>query len=326
MPLRHLLTILILLLTFCISPNVASEPARRIAITFDDLPVAATTKLDLQRRRSVTLKILSSLTTRSIPAIGFVNESKLYSDHSLVDAEVDLLRLWLAAGLELGNHSFSHPDLHRVSLKSFQADVEKGDEVIGKLLAERDLRPRYFRHPFLHTGRGLDTRHRFEAFLEQRGYAVAPVTVDNSEWIFGRAYDLALARKDQDLADRIGHDYVDYMLSMVAFYEDQSQQLFGRNIDHVLLVHTYQLNANWFGALADRLGGLGYAFISLDEALEDPAYDSADTYTGAGGITWIHRWAITRDVDREMFRGEPETPEYIRKLTEMPEHLYSTKE
>jgi hypothetical protein len=112
------------------------------------------------------------------------------------------------------------------------------------------------------------------------------------------------------------------MLDVVRYYEDQSERLFGRNISHVLLIHANQLNAEWFATLADRLSELEYEFVSLDEALEDPAYQSADTYTGPGGITWIHRWAMTRDVDRSMFQGEPSTPEYVLELTRLPEHSY----
>jgi len=44
---------------------------------------------------------------------------------------------------------------------------------------------------------------------------------------------------------------------------------------------------------------------------------------GAGGITWIHRWALTRGVDASMYRGEPETPGYVLELTRLPEHGYS---
>jgi len=34
-----------------------------------------------------------------------------------------------------------------------------------------------------------------------------------------------------------------------------------------------------------------YAFISLEEALADEAYQSQDDYAGRGGISWLHRWA-----------------------------------
>ena len=151
---------------------------------------------------------------------------------------------------------------------------------------------------------------------------MAPVSIDNSEWIFARAYVIARRKGDDELAERIGRDYVEYMLQMFAFYEDQSKQLFDRNISQVLLIHANELNADWLGALAHRLAGIGYQFVSLDAALEDLAYASNDAYIGPGGITWIHRWAITRDADPAMFRGEPTTPDYVLQLTELPEHNY----
>ncbi len=104
---------------------------------------------------------------------------------------------------------------------------------------------------------------------------------------------------------------------MIDFYESQSEMLFDRNISHVLLVHANELNSDWFSVLADSIAEKGYEFISLDEALRDPAYASPDNFTGSGGITWLHRWAITRDVERKMFRGEPEAPAHILKLAQI---------
>lgn len=319
----HTLRSLLLLLTVALPCVVAAQqPVRTVAVTFDDLPTVNITETGDMARREMTTNLLATLTERRIPTIGFVNESQLYQGGSIIDARVDLLRLWLAAGFELGNHSYSHPDLHRVPLDEFQADVIRGEVVTRELLADTDSGPRYFRHPFLHTGTDLVTKTSFEGFLAEHDYRVAPVSIDNSEWIFARAYILALRAGDTRTADRIGRDYVEYMLEMFAFYEDQSQQLFGRNISHVLLVHANELNSKWFGPLADRLSGIGYDFITLDEALEDPAYSSEDTFTGPGGITWLHRWAITRKVDPAIFQGEPRTPDYVLKLTQLPEHGY----
>ena len=305
------------------SISLAQEIARKMAVTIDDLPnVNVAVDTDHGRRR-MTLDLLNGLAGRDIPAIGFVNETQLYNqDGQLIDSRVDLLQLWLAAGFDLGNHSFSHPDLHRVPLEEFKADVVRGEIMIRELLAEFGKSPQFFRHPYLHTGTSLETKSDFETFLGAKGYRVAPVSIDNSEWIFARAYVIALRTGDDELASQIGRDYVDYMLKMVSYYEDQSRQLFGRNISHVLLIHANQLNADWFATLADRLAAMDYEFVSLDDALEDPAYQSADTYTGPGGITWLHRWAMTRDEDRSMFQGEPETPGYVLELTRLPEHSY----
>lgn len=305
------------------STSSAQEIARRVAVTIDDLPTVNVAVDSDPGRRRMTLDLLNGLAGRDIPTIGFVNESQLYDqDGQRIDSRIDLLQLWLAAGFDLGNHSYSHPDLHRVPLDEFKADVLRGETITRELLAEFGKSPEYFRHPYLHTGTSLETKSDLEKFLDAVGYRVAPVSIDNSEWIFARAYVIALRNGDKELAARIGGDYVEYMLAMVGYYENQSQQLFGRNISHVLLIHANQLNADWFAVLTDRLSALDYEFVSLEEALEDPAYQSDDTYIGPGGITWIHRWAMTRNVDRSMFQGEPATPDYVLELTRLPEHSY----
>ena len=89
----------------------------------------------------------------------------------------------------------------------------------------------------------LENKIALEDFLEQHGYEVAPVTIDNSEWIFARAFDHALDQDDSNLQKRLGPEYVDYMLSMTAYYEDQSRSLFDREIPQILLLHANDLNA-----------------------------------------------------------------------------------
>jgi hypothetical protein len=58
--------------------SVGQLPDRRIAITIDDLPVVSTRR-DLENRRDITKKLLAHIKHAKVPAIGFVNENKLYS-------------------------------------------------------------------------------------------------------------------------------------------------------------------------------------------------------------------------------------------------------
>ena len=102
--------------------------------------------------------------------------------------------MWLDAGLELGNHTYSHRDLNTVPLDQFQADVLRGETVTRGLLKGRAQRLRYFRHPFLHMGSDLKVRRAFEVFLSSHGYTVAPVTVDNDDFVYAAAYAKALRR------------------------------------------------------------------------------------------------------------------------------------
>ena len=286
---------------------------REIAVTFDDLPVASTRR-DIETWKQVTTRLLKTISSNRIPAIGFVNENKLIADGQRDEARVGLLRMWINAGLELGNHTYSHRSLNNTPLEEFESDTIRGEETVSGLLRDKGKNLRYFRHPFLQTGRSLETKKAFESFLAGRGYTIAPVTIDNSDWIFARAYDNARDAKDPGAMKQVADAYVPYMERKMEYWERQSVALFGREVKQILLVHANSINADHFDDMARMLRKRGYRFITLDEALKDSAHASADTFTGAAGISWIHRWAITRGVAKDFFKGEPVTPEFVMKL------------
>ena len=286
-----------------------------MVVTVDDLPVGPPNRHTLDQQRWITDRLVASLVERSVPAVGFVNQSKVEVGGQVDPARVALAERWLEAGLELGNHGHSHLDLHRVGVDAWFDDVDRGEAVLRPMMAARGLRLRYFRYPFLHTGRSVSEQRRTARGLVDRGYTVAPVTIDNGEWIYGDVYADAFNRGDEAMMDRLAPSYIDYMLDVVEFYEGQAGEIVGRPIPHVLLVHAYALNAAHLGALLDRLASDGWRWVTLEEALEDPVYRRpTDGYTGPGGITWLHRWAITAGVDPQVFSGEPEVPAWVRDL------------
>jgi peptidoglycan-N-acetylglucosamine deacetylase len=288
---------------------------REVAITFDDLPIAGVLPRDIASSRALTTGLLRAIGRRRVPVTGFVNEDKVHTIDGSIDRDrVGLLERWLDAGAELGNHGYSHLDLHSTPIDDFEADVAKGEAIARRLSAARGRPFRFFRHPFLHTGRSVETRAELNRFLTDHGYRVAPVTIDNDEYIFAGAYDRALARGARGAAARVADAYVPYMEAKVVYFERNARELFGRDIRQILLVHANMLNADRFGDLAAMFERHGYRFITLERALEDPAYQSADTYVGPGGITWLHRWALTRAVPKTFFAGEPETPAFVAEL------------
>ena len=290
--------------------STPSGPTRRVAVTFDDLPVVSATRPDIESWRDITTRLLTAFAAHHVPVIGFVNETKLGATPD--PARVALLQQWLDRRFELGNHSFSHHDLNRTPLEDFEQDVVRGERVTSALLQQRGMTLRFFRHPFLHTGETLAKKHAFEQFLAGRGYRVAPVTIDNDDYIFTNAYDQARDRHDEALAARVAAAYVPYMDAKFEYYEQQSKALFGREIAQTLLLHANTINSLYFDALATMIERRGYRFVPLDEALKDAAYQSADTYAGPGGISWLHRWAMTKGVDRKtFFKGEPDVPGFV---------------
>jgi peptidoglycan/xylan/chitin deacetylase (PgdA/CDA1 family) len=303
---------LVVCLVVAASSAAAGQARRRVAVTFDDLPATGD-----GRRRSTGAEVVENarktvavLVANKIPAVGFVNERWLEREGQQAE-RLAALRVWADAGLELGNHTYSHKSFYNTPLAEFEQEVVRGEPVTRSLLAGRGKRVRYFRHPFLNTGRTLADKQSFEKFLAARGYTVAPVTVDNSEWIFAREYSNALADGDEEKRRRVAAAYVPYMESMFEFYERLSVEMFGREIPQILLVHANRLNADHFQSVVEMMRRRGYEFVTLEEAMRDAAFGERDTYVGPVGISWLQRWLVTRG--RE-FRKEPQMPEYMRQF------------
>jgi peptidoglycan/xylan/chitin deacetylase (PgdA/CDA1 family) len=296
--------------------DIHAQSGRQIAVTVDDLPfvtMGGGTE-DVSSIKDWTAQLLKKFNTYNVPAIGFVNASKLFFKNKEKKDHTALLSMWLDAGFELGNHSYAHKDFHRVPWQEFKEDVIAGEKVLKPLLKQRGQRLRYFRHPFLHSGNSLEKKNQLTTLLAERKYIVAPVTVDNSEWIFARAYHNAIKSGNKKLMNQIAESYITYMEAKLKYFESQSKQLLGYEIKQILLLHANEINAHYFDALAEMMRKRGYEFISIDEALKDPAYQSKDSYIGNGGISWLHRWALTQGTKGPFFKGEPEAPGYIKKL------------
>src|SRR5215469_9126503 len=98
--------LLLLFLALVPSAYSQSRPDRQIAITIDDLPASAAQSMSAQEITDMTTRIVAILKQHQVPAVGFVNENKLYMHTGEVDARIAMLNQWLNAGLELGNHAY----------------------------------------------------------------------------------------------------------------------------------------------------------------------------------------------------------------------------
>ncbi len=299
---------LFLFLFVSLSLNAQSaKPDRQVAVTIDDLPGGMADKLPASQLTAMTTKLLGTLHDQKIPVVGFVNERKLYKPGE-VDERIKLLEMWLDDGFELGNHTFSHASLNQIELKDWEGEVVQGESVIRILLTQHKMRLRYFRHPYLDTGRDLLTRRKAEEFLTQRGYRIAPVTLDGWDWMFAGLYEDAKKRDDSDLEQKIVKDYLAYHDAVFAYEEQLSTKIVGYEPKQILLLHASNLEADHIGELLDVLRKRGYRFITLQDALSDPAYSLPDTYVGEEGTGWIEHWAITQG---KIPQGAPVFPQWV---------------
>ena len=317
-------TVLMLAAICCVPSFVNAEgpemtPDRRITVTIDDLPWQrmATTSPDALRTRHAAL--LEQMRRADVPVVGFVNEDKLEIDGNVQAERVAMLEAWLDDGHALGNHTYGHVDAHEVGIPAFEEAILRGERVLRPMLAKRGQTPLWFRHPYLRAGRTTEDKAALTKFLAEHGYRVAPVTVDNGEWVWAFAYARVLdgqadTSERAALLERLRLGYVPYMLNKIDYYEQQSQALLGYALPQILLLHANELNAEAYAELIAGIKRRGYRFVTLDEAMRDPAYAREDGYHGRYGPSWLHRWAMADKKPKDFFSGEPEVPKWVMAL------------
>ena len=264
--------------------------AGSVAITIDDLPVYGrpwTTAEGLVRSDA----LLAALASHRWTATGFVNEEQLEGPDHL--ARVAVLDRWLAAGHDIGDHTYDHVSLNQIGAGPFISDIARGKIVSDGLLAKRGRRERWFRYPFLETGRTQADHAAVMRWLEKHDLHVAPVTMENADWQFATPYDAALARGDGAHAALIRKAYARYTSKAIHWYRLAARQLLGREPAFVLLLHAAQLNTDTIDSLAATFKHEHLRVVPLDRAMKDPAYRIPDRYVGPDGIEWLERWSLT---------------------------------
>ena len=284
-----------------------------MAVTFDDLPYAGVGQPDyLARARRATDKIMRVLQSRHVPVVGFVNEEAL-DGRGEVEARTALLQQWIDSGAILGNHTFSHRDFNAVTVEQFEEEITKGDVVTRRLMRSHQPYQLYFRHPMTHTGDTQAKKEAVESFLAARDYKITPHTIENSDFIFNAVYVSALRNKDDATARRLREAYLDFTIAATEFAEHISPQIFGREVTQTLLIHANDINSDCLDELLRRFAGRGYRFVTLDEAMKDPAYKTKDTLVSKSGPTWLWRWMKSKGMNIS-FADDPEPPQWVTDL------------
>ncbi len=306
-------SLLIMLLLSVTAAAQTNKPSRKMAVTFDDLPYASAGQPhDLSKAQRVTKELLRVLKARTVPVVAFVNEGKLQVAGE-VDVQIALLQQWIDAGAILGNHTYSHPDFNTVTVEQFEDEIIKGEVVTRRLMQAHPSYQLYFRHPMTHTGDTQARKEAIEKFLVARGYKVTPHTLENSDFIFNAVYVDALRNHDGALAKRLREAYLDFTIAATEFAERVSPKIFGREVTQTLLIHANDINADCLDEMLLRFAARGYHFVSLDEAMSDPAYQTRDTYVTKDGPTWLWRWMKSKGM-HVRFDNDPEPPGWVAEL------------
>jgi peptidoglycan/xylan/chitin deacetylase (PgdA/CDA1 family) len=127
-----------------------------IALTFDDGPNA-----------TLTPKLLDLLAARHLKATFFVVGQNA-ADHP------DILKRAVREGHEIANHSWSHPNLGKMSDDAVRRELQKTDDAISAAIGKR---PTLMRPPY-----GSITAHQKKWIHEEFGYRIIIWDVDPLDW------------------------------------------------------------------------------------------------------------------------------------------------
>lgn len=303
-----------LLVTFSLTLCLNTYAQKQVCITVDDLPVVGYGLNRPEEWKSVTQKLINNFKEKGIPAIGYVNENKLYTNGQLNQERLAILELWLSNGFELGNHTYDHIDYHKSNFEDFTLNIMDGEKISRPLMEKYQKSLQYFRHPFLRAGNTQQTSETLEVFLKDAGYTPAPVTLDSDDYLFAKAYAMAFRKGDKGLMKKIGKEYISHTENKLKFYEKLTEEVFGKQIAQTYLCHANMLNADYLDELADMFKRNGYEFVSQTDVLKDRAYQEPVTKFGNWGMSWLYRWALSRDKGTALFKEDIEVPAYIQEL------------
>ncbi len=247
---------------------------REIAITIDDLPLVAS-KMDtpgnIQRSTERFDKIIQAFTDNHVPATGFIIGG------AIEKGQWEFLEKFRNAGLMLGNHTYSHKSLNQIGAEKYIADIERSEKVIAPLLTE----PHYFRYPYLAEG-NKQSKPIVLNYLTEHHYVVAPVTIDSKDFEFNeRAYKVRFHDREQYIIKQLKPRYLAYIWQATLKAEKKSKD---KPVKQILLIHANLLNSYALDDVIHMYKQNGYKFISLKEALENPAtvisYPASDSSAG----------------------------------------------
>jgi peptidoglycan/xylan/chitin deacetylase (PgdA/CDA1 family) len=212
---------------------MTSAPAEiRVAVTVDDLPrhgpeVPGMDRLAIHR---ALLDIFAR--HRMAQVYGFVNSGRVQPGDEAA------LRAWVAAGHPLGNHTAHHPDIGKVGIEGYLADVDAGEPLLSQLLGPGKERVwKVFRYPFLWQGTDVPSRLTVRKALVERGYRIAEVTIDFDDWAYNPPYARCLAKGEAADIEALEEMFLDSGVEQLRWADDTLRRLVGRSVPHVLLLH-----------------------------------------------------------------------------------------
>lgn len=224
---------------------------KTIAITIDDLPFVG------EYRNFHLNMMIKTMKEQQIPATGFIIASEVRQDNW------EVLNQFRDAGFSLGNHTYSHANLNRLTVDEYIQEIKKADAILKPVLTK----PKYFRYPYLAMSTG-EKRKEILCYLKKKKYTVAPITIDSKDFAFNQRLLAVPELKRRDYLNELKPFYLDFIRQQTVKAEEHNQYHHNPEQPQILLIHANLLNAYVLPDIITLYKEQGYQFVHLNKALQ----------------------------------------------------------
>jgi peptidoglycan-N-acetylglucosamine deacetylase len=270
-----------------------------VALTFDDLPAAGGLPPGATRTEILT-RLAHELRAGHLRGVyGFVNAVDLDDDPDTQDA----LRAWVASGMKIGNHTWSHPSLSDVTAQTYEHEIAMDEPDLRRYAAGRDWH--WFRYPNLEEGDTLEKRDSVRTWLHDHGYRIAEVTLTSQDDDWSDPYNRCVAKGDTAGIAWLKQSYLENAAEFLQLGREEEQIAFGHEIPNVLLLHATEFTTVMLPSLLHILHQEGFRFASLAKVESNPAY-ALDPHAGLpNGGPFPNLFMNSRHLKYPPFKAEP---------------------
>ena len=180
-----------------------------------------------------------------------------------------VLDKWCDAGHHVGGHTHFHTSLNWLGAKRYIEDLDQSHELIEPWVSQAPSR--YFRFAMDMLG---DTRSKTDevmTHLAQTGFMHAPI----SHWFYDTQfvfpYDRAVSMGSSDDAAWLRDKFVETAVSCLRSQVEASERNLGRIPAHISLIHNSAIAADTYDRVLEAYAEAGVEFVTLEEAMRDPA-------------------------------------------------------
>lgn len=271
-----------------------------VTLTFDDLPAAGDLLPGTTRTETITQLAKELRASHLEGTYGFVTATDLQGDPDTQEA----LRAWVRAGMNIGNHTWSHPSLTSDSATAFEHDIAEDEPALRRYDGRRNWH--WFRFPYLEEGDTVAKREAVRGWLEAHGYHIAEVTLNFEDDEWDDAYDRCVEKHETADIPWLKQSYMANAAEFVRTGREEEQIAFGHEIPNVLLLHATTFTTMMLPDLIAQLRAEGFRFESLPRVERNPAYALDPDAGSANGGPLTNQFLDARHLKYPPFTPEPE--------------------